>query len=115
MSETLMQGSNIVRTFSGVAPSYREDGTMLEVGSIAGYVARIARSGTGPALSWEVATQLVGGVFDYYFSVDDNGPNTYSVSFVAIDTEGRISAPSAVVVINVIAQVISPPNPPVVA
>ena len=116
MTETLMQGSGIVRTFSGLAPSFRADGSMLEVGAIAGYKVNIARSGNGPsAILPSVSTTLVGGVFDYVLDVDAVGIHTYTISFSAIDTEGRESVPSAAIVVTVIAQVISAPNPPVVS
>ena len=112
MAETLIQGSGIVRKFSGTAPMFRADGTVLDISEIDSYLVYMTRPGLSPK---GVRSLLVNGEFDYEFVVDANPINTYTFKITAVDTSGVEGLPSTEVVINVVAEVISPPNPPVVA
>ena len=114
MTETLMQGSGITRKITGTAPMLRADGSVLPLAEIAGYNVYV-RSSWSSFDNPAVAASLVGGEFDYAFDVDSVLPAIYTITITAIDTDGRESARSAGIVIEVVAQVISAPNPPVVA
>jgi len=110
MTETIMQGSGLVRVFAGVAPTTRADGSALAPSEIANYLVR--RKGSNGQVYPPVSATLDNGVFSYILNADSLAPLTYTITFSTVDTDGRESAPSPAVVIEVVEEVVSAPNPP---
>lgn len=106
---TLRQETGATHQFKGTAPTTRADGTPLAAGEISHYE-RDVTSPLGDTETMDVL--LVDGEFNEVVSVDALMAGTYKYAYRTVDTDGRVSADSNTVLLEVLPP-LAPPNPPV--
>ena len=102
------QGTGEVRVISATAPTTRTDGTPLSPEEISHYNWSISYQGEPPVV---LATTLVDGKFVDVVDVDTVAAGNYTIWYNTVDTDGRISADSTILALNILPP-LTAPNPP---
>lgn len=106
---THIQGTGEQRIISATPPVARTDGATLPVEEISHYNWFMGFDGSPPELVG--TTQLVNNEFTEAVDVDSTPVGLYELHYTTVDTEGRESVPSNVLVIEILPPIANP-NPP---
>jgi hypothetical protein len=110
------QGYGETKTMRAIGPVAREDGTALSIEEISHY-ARFLTFDGGPPLEQVVyliedaGTPEYDGEFDERVDIDNQTPGVYEYWYQTEDTDGRRSANSEVVSMEILAPLVAPLPP----
>jgi len=113
---TYRQGNGDTKTVKALGPTTRTDGVALAVSEISHYAQFMSFNGGDPVeqavnLVEDANTPEYDGEFDEVVIIDDQTPGTYTIWYQTVDTDGRRSADSEVLTLEILAPLVAP-NPP---